>query len=309
MTDAVTYADLRFSDLEMKEIKHKEHEDDGSDHEDIMYENVETLNPPRFRDLPDPSDLPDSSKERKDSLISRFGKFLLIPAILFVLLLFITSIVMSVKYISESEELRRLSERFVEMNDSLSERLQSKEDLLTSTKEELETTQKRLELLVRGMDTQNASLLQCAGDRDTLQVQKEKAVKDQETAERSLSETKLRLTQMEQDVCPENWILIGKKCLLINNHMKKTWQESERTCLEMSANLLTVRSQDETLKSYLSNKGDYWLGKVIRWNRPDRWSAWKAEWNWPYEYGTRRAAKPGHPGERVQEVQKITPKR
>lgn len=102
--------------------------------------------------------------------------------------------------ISESRELKHLSKHFAEMNDSLSQRLQSKEDLLTSTKNDLETTQKNLEQLVRGMNTLNASLLQCTGDRDTLQVQKEKAIQDHQTLERSFNETKLRVTQMEQGI-------------------------------------------------------------------------------------------------------------
>ncbi|XP_073469032.1 uncharacterized protein [Aquarana catesbeiana] len=274
MTDAVTYADLKFEDIVMKENDYRDDEDNGSDHGDIMYENVDTMNPPRFRDLPDPPDNPANKREHR--LLSRSEKYLLFLSILFGLLFIATAIGMSVKYISESRELKHLSKHFAEMNDSLSQRLQSKEDLLTSTKNDLETTQKNLEQLVRGMNTLNASLLQCTGDRDTLQVQKEKAIQDHQTLERSFNETKLRVTQMEQDLCPENWIMVGKKCLLINEE-PKSWYESERQCLQVSANLLTVQRQDEALKSFFSNKGDYWLGKEIKWYQ---WSNWN-QWTWP----------------------------
>ncbi|XP_040191661.1 B-cell differentiation antigen CD72-like [Rana temporaria] len=274
MTDAVTYADLKFEDIVMKENDNREDEDNGSDHGDIMYENVDTVTPHRFRDLPDPSDNPDNKREHRLRL--RSEKCLLFHCLLFGILLISTTVGMSVKYVSESRELKRLSQRFVEMNESLSQRLQSKEDLLTSTKNDLESTQKNLERLVRGMNTMNDSLLQCTGDRETLQVQKEKNIQDQQTVERSLDEIKLRVTQMEQDLCSENWIMIGKKCLLINEGTKD-WYESERGCLQESANLLTVRHEDEALKSFFSNKGDYWLGKEIRWSQ---WSTWK-EWIFP----------------------------
>ncbi|XP_077323150.1 uncharacterized protein LOC143956857 [Lithobates pipiens] len=272
MTNAVTYADLKFEDIVMKENDYREDEDNGSDHGDIMYENVDTMTPPRFRDLPDPSDNP--ANKREPQLLSRSEKSLIFFTILFGLLLIATTVGMSVKYVSESRELKRLSKRFAEMNESLSQRLQSKEDLLTSTKNDLETSQKNLEQLVRGMNTLNASL-------HALQVQKEKAIQDQKITERSLNETRLSVTQMEQDLCPENWIMIGKKCLLINEGTK-TWYQSEKHCVqEASANLLTVRNQDEALKSYLSDKGDYWLGKEIQWTR---WSSIKPEWDWPEDY-------------------------
>ncbi|XP_073469043.1 C-type lectin domain family 12 member B-like isoform X2 [Aquarana catesbeiana] len=225
MTDAVTYADLKFEDIVMKENDYRDDEDNGSDHGDIMYENVDTMNPPRFRDLPDPPDNPANKREHR--LLSRSEKYLLFLSILFGLLFIATAIGMSVKYISESRELKHLSKHFAEMNDSLSQRLQSKEDLLTSTKNDLETTQKNLEQLVR-------------------------------------------------DLCPENWIMVGKKCLLINEE-PKSWYESERQCLQVSANLLTVQRQDEALKSFFSNKGDYWLGKEIKWYQ---WSNWN-QWTWP----------------------------
>ncbi|XP_072269934.1 uncharacterized protein [Pyxicephalus adspersus] len=130
---------------------------------------------------------------------------------------------------TETRELQQLSKHFAEMNDSFSQQLQSKEDLLTSTKNDLETLKKRLE-------------------------------------------------QITQDLCPQNWILMDKKCLIFDEE-QKTWYECLRKCAQTSANILTVRSHDESLKSFLANKGNYWLGMELRWTRSSK------ELKWPEDYG------------------------
>ncbi|XP_072269933.1 uncharacterized protein [Pyxicephalus adspersus] len=179
---------------------------------------------------------------------------------------------------TETRELQQLSKHFAEMNDSFSQQLQSKEDLLTSTKNDLETLKKRLEQITQGMGTLNSSLKQCLEERNALQAQTERAIQDQQTAERSLEETKQKLDRIEKDLCPQNWILMDKKCLIFDEE-QKTWYECLRKCAQTSANILTVRSHDESLKSFLANKGNYWLGMELRWTRSSK------ELKWPEDYG------------------------
>ncbi|XP_056408559.1 C-type lectin domain family 1 member A-like isoform X2 [Hyla sarda] len=234
---AVTYADLRFAEIPLREIKVSEDlaETDAEDG-DVMYENITGPNQPRVRTAPPaPPTGPDKY------LRTGFWALVPLPTLILLLLslLFLASTIgLTVTYIE-------LSHQFHHLNWSLTQDLQRKEEELSAGKRNLERIWEEKEKMVQEKIHLNASLREC----------------DRRSA----------------DLCPDDWILFGRKCLWFTNE-KINWWKCDQYCKSEEGNLIVVQKNDLRLQDFLFNKTeDSWVGKEFNRN-------WYQRWKWPDQY-------------------------
>ncbi|XP_073468132.1 C-type lectin domain family 12 member B-like isoform X3 [Aquarana catesbeiana] len=273
MTDSVTYADLRFGDIALKEAKHG-----GSTQEDltedVMYENVTGLRPPREK-IPPPAPIMGRGHQLKAGL-QKWSLYLSLVLLLLCLVSLAALIGLTVKYVQQSNDFQKLVTDHETMSSSMTRSLRSGEDLLALVKKklvitesDLEKTRLELEKAVQGNMDLNSSLLQC-------QREEQNSISERQATEEMLRDTKSKLDKYEKDFCPEGWILFGMKCFWFSSE-KKAWQNSENDCGSKNSKLIVVQQNDKELRNFLSRKGEFWVGKEIIWSYP-------RGWKWPTNY-------------------------
>ncbi|KAM4049671.1 uncharacterized protein ACNLHF_010530 [Anomaloglossus baeobatrachus] len=279
MADAVTYADLRFAEVPRPEKKRSETPHDRvSDFLDDTYENIDK--PTGERKVPE---APPSGRWRR--LQTGFRLWAPHLALLFLMLSLILSTITierTIKYLHVSSELQALSASHQAMNRSLMEDMQSKDLVLSTLRRDLQNTEQRVKQLTDSTG-RLAATLQTTDDK--LQTQKNmtnKAQMELERAEKKLSEEQAKLNQQEREICPENWILVGSKCVHILD-VEGSWTQCEKYCRNKDANLIVIPRKDLQLKDFLSNgMEDFWIGKEFRWKDKTR------SWEWPDQYWIQR---------------------
>ncbi|KAM3939782.1 uncharacterized protein RB166_021810 [Leptodactylus fuscus] len=271
---AVTYADLRFAEISRWVMSSAEASAEGdNDYLDVTYENV--AKPAAEKKEPE---APPGGRCRL--LLTGLGHWAPHLALLFLLLCLLLSAVTierTMKYLHVSSELQDLMADHQAMNESLMENLQSKEKVLSTLRRDLQETQRRVEQMTEDTERLASSLRQT---KDQLQEQtniSSNVQKELESAEKMLREAKSQLSQWE-DICPVNWILVGRKCLLITDE-EGSWSQCDEFCKKKEANLVVVQWSDPVLQASLSNKmGECWVGKELRWNN------YQSSWEWPNQY-------------------------
>ncbi|XP_044148732.1 C-type lectin domain family 10 member A-like [Bufo gargarizans] len=275
MAEAVTYADLRFAEILQRERKPPETSpEEDRDNLEATYENV--VKPQRKQEDPE---VPPSG--RGHLLLAGFRHWAPHSALLLLLLCLLLSAITierTMKYLHVASDLQALAATHQAMNESLLMNLQSKEHILTTLQKDLKNTEERVKELTQGTQDLTSAL-----ERTKDQLQTEKNMKNEaqtklERAEKTLREAQANLSQREKDICPENWILLGRKCLLITDE-KRSWTECDEFCKSRDSNLIVVQWDDLTLKVFLSNKTeDSWVGKEFTYKEN------KQSWEWPKQY-------------------------
>ncbi|XP_075704637.1 uncharacterized protein LOC142710017 [Rhinoderma darwinii] len=269
MAEPVTYADLRFTDIQLREMKPSvDLEDNNAEDGDVTYENVTTPNLPRVRAEP-----PVPPTAAMDLLRTDFRHrvpVLSLILLLLSLLLMASTIGLTVKYIDLSHKFHNLSVNHMELSSSLIQRLQRKEQESAAAENSLERSRQEKEELVWNVRDLNTSLLEC-------QQMAEKSTDEKEAVEGRLKEVMSQRYEMEKGFCPENWKLFGKKCLLFSKNTE-TWQNSQKICEGKESNMIVVQSggagltsplhsDDAALQRFLADaQEDFWVGKEFRGN-------------------------------------------
>ncbi|XP_040191662.1 C-type lectin domain family 12 member B-like [Rana temporaria] len=275
MTDAVTYADLRFGDFALKEAKHGGSTQEDPT-EDVMYENFTGLRPPREK-IPPPAPAIGRGHQLKAGL-QKWSLHLSLVLLLLCLVSLAALIGLTVKYVQQSNDFQKSVTDHETMSGSMTRSLRSGEDLLESVKKklvitesDLEKTRLELETAVQGIVDLNSSLLQCKWEEHN-------STSERRATEEMLRDTRTKLDKYEKDFCPEGWIYFRMKCFWFSSE-KKTWKNSENDCGSKNSKLIVVQQNDKELKNFLSRKGEFWVGKEIIWNYP-------RGWKWPTEYNS-----------------------
>lgn len=265
MADAVTYADLRFAEISQQEMKLDDAlEENTAEDGDAMYENVTC--PPRVRT--EPAAPPTGAGERLRTGFRARAPLLWLLLSLLSLILMASTIGLAVKYLHVSSELQALATSHQAMNDSLMKNLTA-----------LQYTEHRVKQLTEGTQELASSLQKTKDELQTQRTMKNQTQMELERLEKMLSEERAKLYQWERDICQENWILVGRKCLFITKE-EKSWTECDEFCKRTDANLIVVQRNDLTFKAFLSNNtGESWVGKEFRWKENG-----KTSWEWPYKY-------------------------
>ncbi|XP_072270100.1 B-cell differentiation antigen CD72-like [Pyxicephalus adspersus] len=271
MTDGVTYADLQFNDISMKETGYG-----GSSLEefieDVTYENVTAAQQEK---RPTPvSNTPVSGVHQLKAGLQKWSLHLSLVLLLLCLLLSAAVIGLTMKYVQMSSDLQEAEANHQTMTQSLKmegDLLGSVRRELMATQTKLEKTSMKLEEAVKRNADLNSSLLQC-------QWQEQKSTADRQGAEGSLKDSRSKLEKYERDACPDGWVLLGMKCLWMSDY-GNTWQNSEKDCESKDSKLVVVQQDDTAMKDFLARKGDFWVGKEITWTK-----SWTHNWKWPSRY-------------------------
>ncbi|XP_073511232.1 uncharacterized protein [Phyllobates terribilis] len=275
MADAVTYADLRFAEVPQRKKKLSEtlHERD-SDFLDDTYENVNKA--------PVEIEVPEVPPSRRwHPLLTGFRLWAPHLALLFLLLSVILSTITierTIKYLHVSSELQALSASHQAMNRSLMQNVQSKEDILTILRRDLQNTEQRVKQLREETERLASSLQQAEVELQAQKTATNGVQTELERAEKKSREEQAKLRQRERDICSEDWILVGSKCVLLTD-VVRSWMQCAEFCKSRGANLIVIPWNDLTLQEFLSNTTeDLWVGKEFRWK------AKFGIWEWPEQY-------------------------
>ncbi|XP_066458246.1 B-cell differentiation antigen CD72-like [Eleutherodactylus coqui] len=310
MSEAVTYADLRFVELEMKSFDDLV-ETDVEDGE-AMYENVSGAAPPRSRTKP--PERPAAPEEPLRTGLWARTSLLSLLHLLLSLMLVASTIGLVVKYMDVSHQFHHLSVSHTEVTQRLQRKekdLAAAENILESirgeTKEMVwhlntsllayqwtskESTDEKVQL-VRDKEVLNTSLLQCQRTAKESTDEKVQLVRDNEVLntsllqcqrtaresthemERRLQNVTAQMEKLQKDLCPDGWILFGRKCLFISEEMK-SWEGSQGYCEVEGANLLVAERDDAVMKAFsINNKVNFWVGKMLKRGLN------KKSWEWP----------------------------
>ncbi|XP_063309559.1 B-cell differentiation antigen CD72-like [Pelobates fuscus] len=277
MAESITYADLQFIKLPLKQSQNA---DENSEKWEDMYENVNC--PKLEKQVVDFQASPNGSSRQ---LRTGIHKRVFHLALVFFFIFFTTTIGLMVKYISVSRELHRLSLEYVMMNTSLSQTLQSQDDSLENKKQSLAQSQHQVEQLGQDLADTNHSLQRCHEDTEQykrelqrITILQNKTSQDIRKTQQTLENAISQLNKIEKDSCPEGWILFNTKCLFISEN-KDNWFNSFRQCELKQSSLLVLRDHDADLKTFLTSKQtSFWVGKdAVK-------TPTGLEWTWPNEY-------------------------
>ncbi|OCU02831.1 B-cell differentiation antigen CD72 [Xenopus laevis] len=312
MNEAVTYADLQFGNLPLKECQKAEAED-NEEEDGAMYENVNpNLNIPSRR-------AENSAQGNKGQVEVTGGPLKSTSSLTLILLLFClislaSMIGMTIKYFEVSRELQKISTIHTELNSSLSQAIQGKEEELTLTHRTLTTTQHELKQLAENHMMLSRTLQLCHVTEqqtkekltDMGRLHSEAMAKNQQVMEenqeiqRNLEQKDNELRLLNEEICPEKWIRFGMRCLYFSEEETK-WEKSREFCESKMASLLLLRNDDYKLKEFIAGrKTDYWIGnsqsdpsiefprycwnncakftnEEIRFTNKDHWNRWICE--------------------------------
>ncbi|MEE6517630.1 hypothetical protein FKM82_027965 [Ascaphus truei] len=199
--------------------------------------------------------------------------------LVFCLILLVTSIGMSVKYIQVSRELQQLSTDHITQNSSLAQSIQSREDLLRESDMRRQQSKQEVEKVLQELNRYNDTLQQY---KQTLKESEEKqnvlqkvlndTKAEKQNTEQELKKTHASLNQLNKEYCPDQWTFFGGRCFYFSDE-KKQWTESRNYCAYRGSTLLILTEKDTALKTFISEKNDdYWVG-LQRKN-------WDYEWKW-----------------------------
>ncbi|OCU02833.1 B-cell differentiation antigen CD72-like [Xenopus laevis] len=275
MNEAVTYADLQFGNLPLKECQKAVFKDDEEEDPGATYENVESLNGPIRK-------VDNSAPEQVyTGLQSQPSKLLLLLVLLF-LGSFSAMVGIIIKYLQVSRELEEISRSHLELNSSLSWEIQSKEETLTLTHMRLSNLRTEFNQLVQDLNNLNGSLQLCDGTERTtredlhrIQDLHSKTMEEKETMQNKLNKIEGQLRDSDTEYCPPEWIRFGMRCLFFSE-MEETWENSKLNCEEEKSTLLILRDNDNELTKFISNKQpDYWVGNAVEWDQKEKKFQWK----------------------------------
>ncbi|XP_041433718.1 B-cell differentiation antigen CD72-like [Xenopus laevis] len=271
MNEAVTYADLQFVNLSLKDCQNSEAED-NEEEDGAMYENVNpNLNIPSRRAQNSAQGNRGQVAGGPLKLASNLTLFLL----LLCLVLLASMIGTTIKYFQVSRELQDISTIYIELNSSLSQAIQHKEEELTLTYRALTNSQNELKQLVENHKNLNRTLHLCQVTEqqtneklaDMERLYSETMVKNQQVMEEKqeiqihLEDKDNQLRLLNEEICPDKWIRFGMRCLYFSEEEKQTWVMSKIFCENQKASLLLLRNDDWKLKEFITKKqNDYWVG-------------------------------------------------
>ncbi|XP_077137418.1 uncharacterized protein LOC143802112 [Ranitomeya variabilis] len=195
MAEAVTYADLRFAEIPLKKMDPSDDlEENDAEYGDVMYENINGLNPPKTRR--EPSEQATGPVERLRTGFQARAPLLSLLLLLLSLMLLASSIGLAVKYIELCHQFNNLSESHVshmELSRRLTEMLQKKEEDLVAAGNSLEKGRMEKEALVLGIQNFNVSLLEC-------EQTARNSADNKETTERRLKEVLSQKEEQEKGI-------------------------------------------------------------------------------------------------------------
>lgn len=303
MADAITYADLRFVKVPLKNSTSAHLGQDCEAYEDgeLTYENVQVSpvpgGPPGLASpaLVDKagvrSEQPTAAwSSAKSSALGQIPRcptvclqYSLLGLLLACLMLGVAVICLGVRYLQVSQQFQEVSRIWEATNSSLQQQLGEKISLLGQKEAELEESQRKLtssqDTLQKKQKTQEDTQLQlqsCQAERRKTEENLKNEEKERRELERRLTTTQdtlRRFSSSSSDTCcPCGWIQHQKRCFYIS-HTPRSLEESEKYCTSLSSKLAAFNelprysyqlSLSSHFKEFLDGSKSYWVQQKSR---------------------------------------------
>uniref|UniRef100_A0A8C2LMB2 CD72 antigen n=1 Tax=Cricetulus griseus TaxID=10029 RepID=A0A8C2LMB2_CRIGR len=279
MADAITYADLRFVKVPLKNSISNHLGQDCEAYEDgeLTYENVQVSPVPGG-----PSGL--SSPARVDKAGPTVGlQYFLLGLLLACLMLGVAAICLGVRYLQVSQQFRQVTRILEATNSTLWQQLRQKTAQLGQKEVDLQESQTKLTLSqstlqekqkIHEATEQQLQACQSEGQRTKENLEREeqrrrdlnqRLIKVQDTL-------RSRLSCSSDTCCPLGWTREQGRCFYISSTLR-SFEESRKYCISLSSQLATLWTLDKysyssyshwvslpsSLKKLLNDAKSYWI--------------------------------------------------
>lgn len=301
MADAITYADLRFVKVPLKNNASNHSGQDCEAYEDgeLTYENVSPVpgGPPGLVSpaLADKagvrSEQPTASWSSVKS--SALGQILRCPTVclqysllgllLACLMLGVAIICLGVRYLQVSQQFEQVSRIWEATNSSLQQQLREekrqlkqREEDLRESRRELNSTQDTFQEKQKMYEVTKQQLQDCQAEsqrtKESLKTEEQRR-QDLDQSLRNTRDTLRRLSSCSSDICcPRGWVQHEKRCFYISN-IPRSLEESRKYCTSLSSKLaafseldddFSVISLPDGLKKLIDDSKSYWIERMSR---------------------------------------------
>lgn len=298
MADAITYADLRFVKVPLKNNTSNHLGQDCEAYEDgeLTYENVSPVpgGPPGLVSpaLADKagvrSEQPTASWSSVKS--SALGQILRCPTVclqyfllgllLTCLMLGVAIICLGVRYLQVSQQFQQVSRILEATNSSLQQQLREekrqlkqREDDLRESRRELNSTQDTFQEKQKMYEITKQQLQDCQAESQRTKESLKTEEQRRQDLDQSLRNTLRRLSSCSSDACcPHGWVQHEKRCFYISN-TPRNLEESQKYCTSLSSKLAVFNkpsrysiqvSLPDGLKKLLDRSKSYWIDQMSR---------------------------------------------
>nr|XP_033785146.1 B-cell differentiation antigen CD72-like [Geotrypetes seraphini] len=268
----VTYADLKFVPNAKKPIS-AEPRQAGSEPEDedgeITYENIQRPQITKFKANPEPAR---TGKEGLSAL-RLWTPHVALVLLVVCLCLLVIGITLGLKFMQISQQ---MSEGHEILNNNFSQSMRLRDRDLKDTQNELQESEMKLtetrvslEQVLQELIATRRQLVDTSRNAsetmDKLKNNLETIKKERDELNSLLENMKKQLAALP-DCCPQEWNLVGDKCLFISKY-SATWEHSKTYCEQKFSRLLIFKTEDPEIKTFLQqNCDECWIGVRIREN-------------------------------------------
>lgn len=303
MADAITYADLRFVKVPLKNNTSNRLGQDCEAYEDgeLTYENVQVspvpggppgLVSPALADKAGVrSEQPTASWSSVKS--SALGQILRCPTVclqyfllgllLACLMLGVAIICLGVRYLQVSQQFQQVSRILEATNSSLQQQLlekksqlKQKEVDLSKSQRELNSTQDTVQEKQKMYEVTEQKLQVCQTEsqrtKENLKTEEQRR-RDLDQSLRNMQDNLRRLSSCSSDTCcPRGWVQHEKRCFYISR-TPRSLEESQKYCTSLSSKLASFNKPDsyfsqvslpDGLKKLLDRSKSYWIDQMSR---------------------------------------------
>ncbi|XP_031233052.1 B-cell differentiation antigen CD72 isoform X1 [Mastomys coucha] len=310
MADAITYADLRFVKVPLKNSASNHLGQDCEAYEDgeLTYENVQVSpvpgGPPGLASaaLVDKagvrSEQPTASwSSVKSSALGRIPRcptvclqYFLLGLLLACLMLGVAVICLGVRYLQMSQQFQEVTRIWEATNSSLQQQLEEKihqlgekEVELQGSREDLISSRKTLQERHKSHEDTEQQLQVCQAEREKTKENLKNEEEQRRDLDRRLTSTQEILRRFfsasSDTCCPCGWIQQEKKCFYISR-TPRSLEESQKYCTSLSSKLAAFKESSEypyrvslpsSLKALLEDSESYWVQKMSQSGRQQRY--------------------------------------
>ncbi|KAM7319659.1 hypothetical protein ACRRTK_021342 [Alexandromys fortis] len=299
MADAITYADLRFVKVPLKNSVSNHLGQDCEAYEDgeLTYENVQVSPVPGGASGLASSTLVDKAGVRSEQPAASWSpvkspavgwisrchavglQYFLLGLVLACLMLGVAAICLGVRYLQVSQQFQQVTRILEATNSSLQQQLKQKTDQLEQKEGDLQESRTELSLSqdalqekqkIHEVTEQQLQACQSEGQRTKENLEREEQQRrDLNQRLVNMQDTLRRALSCSSDTCcPLGWTQHEGRCFYIS-HTLRSWQESQKYCTSLSSQLATLAKEPDKypyqvslpngLGKLLTDSKSYWI--------------------------------------------------
>ncbi|KAL1777146.1 hypothetical protein HispidOSU_023938 [Sigmodon hispidus] len=280
MADAITYADLRFVKVPLKNSISNHLGQDCEVYEDgeLTYENVQVSPVPGGPSGLASSALADKAGVRSEQPTASWGsvkspavgriplcptvglQYFLLGLLLACLMLGVAAICLGVRYLQVSQQFQQVSRILEDTNSSLRQQLSQRRDQLQQMEMDLQESQTQLNLSKHTLQEKQNLQKTTEQELQTCQSAEQRTKENLESMEQQKRDLDQRLINMRDTLrnffscssetcCPLTWLQGQKRCFYISN-TRRSFQESQKYCTSIFSKLAVFTVTNKVLEEY-----------------------------------------------------------